>query len=369
MPYDSMQGPLAGDEPKPGFFGGLLNALYPAGDYAGMIDPSMLRNEQNLALRHAGAMLLASSGPQPRGTRNVMGDIARALDPTEWQNRLATVAQQSATIGAMQRKAQMEAKAQQIMQQFPPRPGETDQQRDQRLSSLADTFQAAGMMDYAQHVSELRTSLRSPGLTEHNGQLIDHWGNVVGTVPGAEAGVEGTVLYNTSLGRLRQFDPIHKAVLILNQARAMPPVQGNKLDPTTSSTFLDAAKAILDTHTNITEGEESPAAVFAHSHEAGVLGKLIAALLSQGGSITTAQRDEVLRLVEPVVRTFNEQQTGVLSDIKRVFADRWSDNPKMAERMYNELPFYPEITTSGPASVGGTSQQRLRQLKHMAGVP
>lgn len=347
MPFDGASGPLASEPtPKPGFFGGMLNALFPAGNFGDTLTPEQLRTEQQLALRKAGLTLLAGGGPRPVGTRNFGADLAQAFDPSDWQHRLAAVAEQSATIGAMHQKAAKEAQAAQIMGQFPPVQGETDQQRDQRLGKLVDAFQRAGLMEQAKAAADLRSQVRAPNLTERNGVLYDHWGNAVTTAPGGDAGVQGSQLYSTATSRLSQFADTHDAVMVLSRARATQPMAGQKLDPVTSATLVSAAQRILGTHNSLAQDEENPLKALAHAHSAGDLGKFLAAILSSGGGqLTVAQRDQILKLVDPVIADINAEQTRVKEDIHRIFRDRWKSDPTLAESMWNQLPVLPDLVS------------------------
>lgn len=374
MPHNATHGPLAGDEPAgPGFFGGVLNSLFPSEGYEGLIDPAQLRGEQNLALRRAGLSLLAGAGPRPRGTRNFGADLAQALDPAPWQQRLEQVAQQSATIGAMQRKAQMEAHAAEIarMPEFQPRPGETDMQRDARLNALIDAYQKAGLTEYAQEVATLRNTARTPGLTVHNGKFYDHWGRYVADVPGHDAGgVAGAQLYSTADKRINQFAPVSEALTVLDIARNAQPIAGDKLDPAVSGAFLDSAKRILGVHTSIAEDETNPGKVLANAVASGHLGRFLAALMDPGtGTITTKQRDQVLALVDRVLVDLSAEQTRVDEDIKRIFTDRWKDDPAMLESMLSSLPVVRRIRpgTAPRTGANGTSQQRMDEMKRDAG--
>lgn len=371
MPYDDEQ------PAKPGFFGGVLNSLFPAEGYEGLIDPAQLRGEQNLALRRAGLSLLASAGPRPRsaGPRNFGADLAQALDPAPWQQRLGQVAQQSATIGAMQRKAQREAQAAEIgrQPQFQPKPGETDMQRDARLNALIDAYQKAGLMDYAQDVATLRNSARSPNLTERNGKLYDHWGQFVADVPGYDAGgVAGAQLYASSEKRINQFSDVISAMGVLDIARNAQPIAGQKLDPAVSGAFVDAAKKILGAHTNLMESETDPMKTFANAKNVGQLGAFLAGLLSQGGgSMTVAQRNQILALVDPVLDDLAAEQGRVNEDIKRIFTDRWKNDPAMLESMLNSLPVVRSIRSgkSSASSTNGTPQSRIDEMRRVTGRP
>lgn len=379
MPHDAMvQGPLAGDEPaKPGIFGGALNALFPTEGYEGLIDPDQLRGEQNLALRRAGLSLLANAGPRPRsaGPRNFGADLAQALDPAPWQQRLGQVAQQSATIGAMQRKAQQEAQASEIARrpEFQPRAGETDIQRDARLNALIDAFQQAGLMEYAQETATLRNTARAPGLTERNGKLYDHWGRYVADVPGYDAGgVAGAQLYSTSEKRINQFAPVSEALTVLDIARKAQPMAGQKLDPAVSGAFLDSAKRILGVHTSIAEDETNPSKALANAVASGHLGRFLSALIDSGtGTITVAQRDQVLSLVDAVLADLAAEQTRVDEDIRRIFTDRWKDNPAMLNSMLSSLPVVRRIApgTQQRTGANGTSQERMDQMRRVTGRP
>jgi hypothetical protein len=370
MPYPTQpQGPLAGEPtPKPGFFGGLMNTLFPAGAYGNELSPEQVREEQQLALRKAGLTLLAGGGPRPWGTRNFGADVAQAFDPSDWQHRLAAVAEQSATIGQMRMKAQKEAKAAQIMSQFPPVQGESDQQRDQRLSHLVDAYQQAGLMEYAKAASDLRTSVRAPGLVERNGILYDHWGNAVTTAPGGDAGVEGSQLYSTAVSRLNQFSDTHDAVMVLNRARAAQPVAGQKLDPVTSATLVSAAQRILGTHNSLAQDEENPLKALAHAHSAGDLGKFLAAILSSGGGqLTVAQRDQILKLVDPVISDINAEQTRVKEDIHGIFRKRWAHDPALAESMWNQLPTLPDLAPGAKIVAPGIDQNAVNRVNRALG--
>jgi hypothetical protein len=373
MPYldEQAQGPLAGDQPpKPGFFGGLLNTLFPAGASGASLSPEQLREEQQLALRKAGLSLLAGGGPRPYGTRNFGADLAQAFDPTDWQHRLSTVAEQSATIGQMQAKAKKEAQAAQIMSQFPPVQGETDQQRDQRLSKLVDAYQQAGLMDYAKAASDLRTSVRAPGLVERRGVLYDHWGNPVSTAPGGDAGIDGSQLYSTAVQRLNQFSDTHDAVMVLGRARAAQPTVGQKLDPVTSATLISAAQRILGTHNSLAQDEDNPLKALAHAHSAGDLGKFLAAILSSGGgTLTTAQRDQILKLVDPVIADINAEQSRVKEDIHNIFRKRWKSDPALAESMWEQLPTLPDLAPGARIVAPDVDQNAVNRVNRALGRP
>lgn len=370
MPYDDEQ------PAKPGFFGGVLNSLFPAEGYEGLIDPAQLRGEQNLALRRAGLSLLANAGPRPRsaGPRNFGADLAQALDPAPWQQRLGQVAQQSATIGAMQRKAQMEAHAAEIarMPEFQPRPGETDMQRDARLNALIDAYQKAGLTEYAQEVATLRNTARTPGLTVHNGKFYDHWGRYVADVPGHDAGgVAGAQLYTTSVARINQFSDVLDAMRVLDIARNAQPMAGQKLDPAVSGALKDAAQAIVGAHTSLVQDQTDPMKTFANAKNVGQLGAFLAGLLSRGGgTMTVTDRDMILRLVDPVLDDFATEQARVNEDIKRIFSDRWKDDPAMLQSMLSSLPVVRTIRSgksSSPGPGNGTPQSRIDEMKRVTG--
>lgn len=373
MPYldGQAQGPLAGDQPpKPGVFGGVLNALFPTAGYEDSLSPEQARQEQQLALRKAGLSLLASGGPRPYGTRNFGADLQQALDPSDWQHRLSAVAAQSASISHMQEKAKKEAQAAQIMGRFPPVQGETDQQRDQRLSHLVDAYQQAGLMEYAKAASDLRSSVRAPGLVERNGILYDHWGNAVTSAPGGDVGVDGSQLYSTAVQRLNQFADTHDAVMVLNRARAAQPMNGQKLDPVTSGTLISAAQRILGTHNALAQDEENPLKALAHAHSAGDLGKFLAAILSSGGGqLTVAQRDEILKLVDPVITDINTEQTRVKEDIRNIFRNRFKHTPALADSFLEQLPTLPDLAPGVRLVEPGVDPHAVRRINQALGRP
>lgn len=340
MPYDETQGPLVGDEPKPGFFGGLLNTLYPAGQFGDMIDPQMLRQEQNLALRRSGLSLLASSGPQPRGTRNFGADLARALDPDPWQTRLANVAQMSASIGQMQRKAQKEQQAQQILSQFPAKPGETDKDRDARLAALSDAFQSAGLMEEAKQAADLRVSLRRPPIGVHGNQFYDtRDGTILGSFPTELQTPDGSQLYSTAISRLGVYDKVRADVEQYNLYRSMP------LTAATTAGLVEAAQNLMNTSKGLAEAQGGEGAI-GHLPVLGELAKLLQALQGHTESMTEADRQKLLKAVDPLIDSvLSPRHQRELSSIRNIFAEKWG--PEGADRMMRFLPPSPAFNASG----------------------
>lgn len=342
-PLLGMPGPLASEgqqeRPSRSILDGVLKSLFPAGAYEGVLPSEALAEERRMQLRRAGLALMAGAGPRPAGTRNVMGDIASAIDPGAWEQRLGQVAQTSMQLRAAQQKQQREQQANEIMRAHAPRPAETPEQQDQRLLALANAFTQAGLMEHAKVAADLRTSLRAPPLGEKDGVLYDtRSGRVVGELPTALKTVEGSQLYAQALGRLQPWDRIRATVAQYNQFRAAPLTTPN------SVALVSAAQDLLNTHTALAQNDTDMKAL----KDLPVVGQLMRVLRSLSGQETLSdqQRQELLKAVDPVINRLGQEHQRVLSDVQRIFKNKWSNETEYSQ-MWNLLPQSPPFNASG----------------------
>jgi len=330
---DEPTAPATAPRPSRSILDGVLKALFPAGALEGILPEEQLMDERRMQLRRAGLSLLASGSPKPQGTRNSFADLAQAIDPGAWEQRIAQVAQTGMTLRAAQQKQKQAAAADGIMQQFAARPNETDEQRDQRLLGMANAFQSAGLMEEAKAAADLRTSLRAPDLGEREGFLYDkRTGRIVAQLPSELKTVEGSQLYAQALGRLQPWDRVRQSVAQYNQYRDMP------LDQPSSAALISAAQDLLGTHTTLAQNDSD----FRALKDLPIAGQLFKILQSFSGStvLTENQRRELLKAVDPLVTRLSQEHQRVLGDVQRIFHNKWKTDPEYNE-MWNLLPQSP----------------------------
>lgn len=344
-PYmgEAMEGPLATPREKPSrsILDGVLKTLFPAGAYEGIIPEESLADERRMALRRAGLSLLAGAGPRAGGQppHNFLGDVAGALDPGAWDQRLQQVAQTTQQLRTQQQKMEQEQQIDAIMATHPARPGETPEQQDARLLSLANAFTQAGLMEYAKEAADLRVSLRAPALGEKDGILYDsRTGVVVGSLPTAMRTVEGSQLYAQALQRLQPWDRIRASVALYNQKRAEPLTGAN------TAALISAAQDILNTHSQLAQSDSDMNALKGLP----IAGQLFKVLQALGGSqqLTEAQRQELLKAVDPVINRLGQEHQRVLSDVQRIFRTKWKTGTE-ADEMLQLLPLSPSFRATG----------------------
>jgi hypothetical protein len=337
-----MAGPMASPEtekPSSSLFGGLLKALYPAGAYEGIIPPEQLDEERRMALRSAGLSLLSTGQrPYPQGTMPGLGaNLAEALNPNAWSQRLASVAQNGMQLRLMQQKLEQQNGAEQIIAQYRAKPGETDRQRDDRLLAMANALQAGGYMDEAKAAADLRTSLRTPNVGVHGDLIYDpRDGTVLGQFPKELQTPDGAQLYAESMRRLEPWADIRRDVTTINRLRSAD------LSHTNSVTLYQAAQRILNTRTALAKSEGGLGAL-EHIHLIGPLMKLLGSL-TESDTMTKAQRDELLRTLDPMITQLSDEQQGVVDDLQRKYHLAYP-NADAFKRMWD---FIGEVPSFGP---------------------
>lgn len=339
-----MAGPLASpdagsseEKPSSSLFGGLLRALYPAGQYEGMIDPAQLDEERKMALRHAGLSLLASGQrPYPQGTMPGLGaNLAEALDPTSWQQRLGQVAQNGVQIRAAQQKAQREEALHAILNNpaYSAKPNEKDKERDDRLGQLSNALQAAGFMDEAKAAADLRSTLRSPPIGVHGDQYYDtRTGEVLGSFPKELATVGGAQLHSDALRRLAPYEGVSRDVETINRIRAIP---AGPLNVAESQQLIEAAERVLNAR-KVMDASESGLAAVEHMHVVGPLARIVGKLIKTD-PMSLEQRRELMAVVDPMITQLAGERDNTVRDIQRIYHENFTD-PASYDRMWNSLP-------------------------------
>lgn len=150
-------------EPHPkGFFsGGLMRTLFPTSpDMEGLVSPEDAASARRSELMHLAVALMANSGPRPKGTSSTLSRIGESLaQMPDWSKTVSGVAQLHAGLQQYQDKKAMQAKRQQIIDQFPAGANETPQETGARMLKMYNAFLGIGDTEMTARMSELLPSL------------------------------------------------------------------------------------------------------------------------------------------------------------------------------------------------------------------
>ena len=342
------------EKPSDSFFGGLLKSLYPAGAYEGVLPPEVIDEERRMALRRGGlALMERGSAWRPNGAPQAPG-LSAALDPDQWSNRLASVAQNAQQVQSMQRKAQQAELAHSILARFGAQPGETEVQRDARLGHLADAFQSAGLMEEAKQAADLRTSLRSPELGVHGNYFYDkRTGNIVGQFPAELQTVDGAQLYSTAVQRINKWDPIQGAIAQYNQFR--------NSDVTTNAASAQAlqkaVQTLIDTSRPVVGGGEGS---IGHIPVIGEVAKMLAGIFGHSGPMTETERKNLISAADNMINNvLATRHKSEMDDIRRIYRERFGADA--VNGFMSVLPQSPEFNAQGPVAAQGSDIDEMNR--------
>jgi len=357
--YEDQTGPLAQPEPpkRRSILDGVLASLYPAGGYEGVIPPEMLAEQRRLALRKTGLSLLASSDPMPQGTRRPNADLAAALSPDDWSQRLSAVAQQSLQMDQMQKKAQRQAQVAQIVQHFSPQPKpdgspESQQEAADRYRQMSAAFMQAGDMENATTAMDLSKKAEAPALGVHNNLLYDtRTGTVVGGFPEELKTVDGSQLYSNAVNALDKWNPVRQTVTQYNAVKNAP------LTPPNTAALISAAQSILQTHGSLVASDNSMDAI-KNLAPVGILKHLIDALTGVP-VMSVTQKRELVEATDKMVALLDKEHSRVVSDQRRIFKSKYRDEAAF-KGMWGLLPDSPGF---GPAKTSAIADEIDRETR------
>lgn len=334
-------GPLADPTPpKKSIIDSVLERLYPAGMFGGLLPDNLLHEQRMMALRHAGLSLMAAPASipgQPPHTFN--SDLATALDPQGWQEQLGNTAQSALAIHGAQRKLQDEAVTDAILAKYPRNPNASPQEEEQRLRAVAGELQSHGQWEAAGVASGMIDKMRPEALKEANGYLYDpQTGKLITKLPPKAATIEGSQLWSNAVARLAPWQKIKETVDRYTLYRNAPST------PQSDQALLASANELLTTH----GGYPDDKSALEHIPLLGDLYRLVQGLAGKT-RLDPAERDDLIATTDRAVDQLGHERDSVRRDVERLMTGTPTSPGFSAPDIQSLLPAavtWPTFTTS-----------------------